>query len=100
MLRGRQTCRASSWHQPPDVNPDPTKTLDRASAVINLRRQELGEASSELLDALFGYWRAVNSVVRRQEHGAQKEGEPLTWEDGRRVVYQTMAVMVELDRAL
>jgi hypothetical protein len=38
--------------------------------------------------------------VQRQEHGAQKEGRPLVWEDGRRVVFQTAIVMFELDRAL
>ena len=38
-------------------------------------------------------------LVQRQEHGGQKEGEPLGWEDGRRVVFQTANVMVELHRA-
>ncbi len=87
-------------HQPPDVNPDPTKTLDRVSAVIRMRAGQLGETKTELLAALFGYWRAVNGVVQRQEHGAQKEGEELSWEDGRRVVFHTMSVMTELDRSL
>ena len=86
--------------QPPDVNPDPTKTLDRVSAVIRMRAGQLGETKTELLDALFDYWRAVNNMVQRQEHGAQKEGEDLSWEDGRRVVFYTMAVMTELDRSL
>ncbi|MEX2410882.1 MAG: hypothetical protein WD607_05820 [Candidatus Paceibacterota bacterium] len=30
----------------------------------------------------------------------QKEGEPLTWVDARLVVFQTVNVMVELDRTL
>jgi hypothetical protein len=37
---------------------------------------------------------------KRQEHGGQKEGRPLTWEDARRVVFQTLIVMYEIDRAL
>jgi hypothetical protein len=87
-------------HNPADVNADPTKTLDRVSAVIKVRAGQLGEAGTELMDGLFGYWRAVNSIVQRQEHGAQKEGKALTWEDGRRVVFHTIAVMTELDRGL
>jgi hypothetical protein len=87
-------------HNPPDVNPDPAKTLDRVSAVIKMRAPQLGDAGTTLLDALFAYWRAVNGIVQRQEHGAQKEGHPLTWEDGRRVVFHTITVMTELDRSL
>jgi hypothetical protein len=39
-------------------------------------------------------------LVQRQEHGAQKEVTPLTWEDARRVVFQTCVVMYEINRAL
>jgi hypothetical protein len=86
-------------HKPANVNPDPTKTLDRVSAVLKERSQN-SEAVNELLDVLFGYWRAVNGIVQRQEHGAQKEGEPLRWEDGRRAVFHTVLVMTEIDRGL
>ena len=87
-------------HQPPSVNPDKAKTRDRISAVVNLRRAELGEARSALLDAMFDYWRAAGDLVQRQEHAGQREGQPLGWEDGRRVVFQTAVVMFELDRTL
>jgi hypothetical protein len=87
-------------YQPPDVNPDKAKTRDRLSAVINLRRPDLGEARSELLDGLFDYWRAADKLIQRQEHAGQREGEPLTGEDGRRVVFQTAVVMFEVDRSL
>jgi hypothetical protein len=86
-------------HQPSGVNTDPTKTLDRVSAVIQQHRPQLGESRSDFLDALFGYWRAANGLVQRQEHGGQKENEPLVWEDGRRVIFHTAVVMAELDRA-
>jgi hypothetical protein len=84
---------------PPNVIRDPTKTLDRVSAVLVLHRPVLGEGRTQLLDALFGYWRASIDLVQRQEHGGQKEGEPLNWEDARRVVFQTANVMVEIHRA-
>jgi hypothetical protein len=32
--------------------------------------------------------------------GRQREGRPLVWEDGRRIVFQTAVVVFEIDRAL
>jgi hypothetical protein len=55
---------------------------------------------NSMLDALMDYWLAVSNVTQRQEHGGKREGEPLTAEDGRRVLFQTMCVMYEVDRAL
>lgn len=49
-----------------------------------------------MLDALVVYWGTVSDLIQRQEHGAQKEGEALRWEDGRRVVFQTAVVMFEI----
>ena len=86
--------------QPADVNPDKAKTRDRLLAVVALRRPQLGEARSDLLDALFKYWCVVGDLSQRQEHAGQREGEPLSWEDGRRVVFQTAVVMFEIDRAI
>lgn len=76
-------------HQPPQVNPDATKTFDRLSAVVNMHRPQLGKRRSDFLDALFGYWREGVNLAQRQEHGGQKEGEPLEWEDARRVILHT-----------
>lgn len=87
-------------HQPPSVTTDKAMTRDRLSAVVNLRRPQLGEARSDLLDALFGYWRAAGQLIQRQEHAGLREGEPLGWEDGRRVVFQTAVLMFEIDRAI
>jgi hypothetical protein len=87
-------------HQPPAVNSNPTYTLDRLSAVVEMHRPTLGDRRSAFLDALFGYWREVVNLAQRQEHGGQKEGEPLVWEDARRVVLHTAVVMVEIARTL
>jgi hypothetical protein len=40
-------------HRPPAVESDPARTLDRVSAVIAMHRPTLGEAQSDLLDAVF-----------------------------------------------
>ena len=80
---------------------DPAKTRDRFSDVVDARRGDLGDRKSDLLDALFDYWKAACDLIQRQEHGGQRQdGEPLTWEDGRRVVFQTAVVMFEIDRTL
>ena len=42
----------------------------------------------------------MSDLVQRQEHGAQKEGEDLTYEDARRVLLHTAMVMDECDRIL
>ncbi|MBA3371283.1 MAG: hypothetical protein H0T96_07510 [Thermoleophilaceae bacterium] len=87
-------------HQPPAVNSNPTHTLDRLSAVVQMHRPTLGDRRTDFLDALFGYWREVVNIAQRQEHGGQKEGESLVWEDARRVVLHTAVVIVEVARTL
>jgi hypothetical protein len=79
---------------------DSAKTVARLKAVVDSHRDRLGEARHHLLDALVSYWGEVNDLLQRQEHGGQKEGEPLAWEDGRRAVFQTALVMYEVDRTL
>lgn len=85
---------------PPEVDSDKAHTINRIKAVLGHRASQLGSTVKPFLEALISYWRRVNYLVQRQEHGAQKEGEPLVWEDARRVVFQTLIVMYEIDRAL
>jgi len=77
------------------ANPDVTKVKARVGAVVAAHKDRIGEARSRALLALADYWEAVVELVQRQEHGGQKEGEPLTWQDGRRVVFHTASVMFE-----
>ena len=82
------------------VDADPAKTVSRIRAVISSRRSAIGSASGDFLDALLAYWGTVSDLAQRQEHGGQKEGIPLSSKDARRLVFQTMIVMYELDDAL
>jgi hypothetical protein len=50
-------------------------------------------------DSLLSKAVARNIVVQRQEHGRQKRGTPLTREDGRPVIFQTLVLMFEIDRS-
>ncbi|MBA3735853.1 MAG: hypothetical protein H0W90_11775 [Actinobacteria bacterium] len=87
-------------HGPEDVDGDPTKTKNRLRAVIEMRREELGTAKTSLLQALIDYQDAVNEMVQRQEHGDQKPGGGLTFEDARAAVFQTAMLLHEYDRLL
>lgn len=84
----------------PQAASDPSRTKDRVSAAVNARRESLGTTTGRFLDALFDYWSAAIDLVQRQTHAAEREQEPLEWEDGRRAVLATAVVMSELDRAL
>ena len=77
---------------------EPTKTVARVRACLTSR--SLVDGSRQLVDSLIGYWGEVAHLSQRQEHGGQKEGEPLKWEDGRRLVFHTLFSMVEIDRAV
>ena len=87
-------------YQPPDVTTDKTKTKDRLKAVIRKKVIEVGETKESFYDALIAYWYTLIDLVQRQEHAGLKEGQPLTWEDGRIVVFNTLIVMFEIDKAL
>jgi hypothetical protein len=80
------------------ANRNPANTIARLQAAI--RAGVGGETLPPFLEALVAYWGTVSDLAQRQEHGAQREGRALTWEDARRVVFQTMCVMYEIDRAL
>jgi hypothetical protein len=81
-----------------DTPDDPAKTVIRIRTVLD--RQGLDGRRRSFLDALLAYWRAVSDLVQRQEHGSGKQGDRLTWEDARRVTFQSMLVMYEVSRAV
>jgi hypothetical protein len=86
--------------QPSDVDPDKQHDRARFKAVLDQRREHLGETERLFLDALYAYWGTLSALVQRQEHGAQRDKGSLVWEDGRRVVFQAAVVMYEVDRSL
>jgi hypothetical protein len=87
-------------HRPHSVDTDKAHTVSRLRAVISCCREKLGEAKTQHLNALVAYWGTVSDLVQRQEHGGQKDGEPLVWDDASRVVFQTASLMYEIDRTL
>lgn len=76
------------------------ETVTRLRAVLTSAAESLGDATKEMLDALLVYWGTVSDLAQRQEHGASRDKAPLEWEDSRRLVFQTLLVMYEIDRAV
>jgi hypothetical protein len=83
-----------------DVDANPTHTVARVRYVLDRREAKPSERVQAFLGSLLDYWGCVQDLVQRQEHGALKEGERLVWEDARRVVFQTLIIMYEVDRAI
>lgn len=78
---------------PGAADPEKANTVGRVRRFID---QIQSSGTREFCEALLAYWGTVSDLVQRQEHGGQKEGEALVWEDARRVVFQTGNVMFEL----
>ena len=87
-------------YKPSEIDLVKSHTANRLRSVIESCKSRLGSREREFLDALVDYWQAVSNLAHRQEHGAEREGGSLKWEDSRRVVFQTCIVMYEIDRAL
>lgn len=82
-------------HEPPEVEPNLALVNRRLGAVIAAHKSRLGEKRGALLKALGDYSEATMGVIQRQEHGGQREGEALGWQDARRVVFHVAVVMFE-----
>jgi len=67
----------------------------RLGAVIAHNRPMVGDKQRRLLKSLGDLWETTVDLIERQEHAAQKEGEPVSWNDGRRIVTLTMFLMIE-----
>lgn len=84
-------------YQPPDVDSDKAHTRNRLSAVLEVSGERHG---STVPKAIKDFYEVVNTLIQRQEHGAVKEGEPLVWDDARRVVFMTALFMFETEKML
>lgn len=87
-------------YKPSKVDTDISHTKSRLKSVISAQSQKFGDTENIFFETLINYWGALNDLVQRQEHGTQKVGQPLIWEDGRRLVFQTAITMFEIDRSL
>lgn len=85
---------------PPDADSNKSSTKNRLKSILKYKAHKLGKTENFFLEALYNFWESVSDLIQRQEHGAKKEREKLVWEDGRRLVFQTMVVMYEIDKAL
>lgn len=86
--------------QPPNVDLNKAHDIARIRAVLNLASSQTGNKITEFVNALLSYWATLSDLVQRQEHGAQKEGRPLIWDDARRIVFHTTIIFYEVDHLL
>jgi hypothetical protein len=70
------------------------KTKAKIRAVFSAQ-EGMSRSVRTSLEALLAYWETVSDLAQRQEHGGN-----LAAEDSRRLVFQTMLVMREIDLAL
>jgi hypothetical protein len=87
-------------YKPSGVDSVKAHDVARLRAVINHRANILPSTLTPFLEALIAYWGTLSDLVQRQEHAGQKEGQPVTWEDARRIVFQTAVVFLEIDKAI
>lgn len=73
------------------------QTHNKIRSVLVSKRSQIGEKTELALNA---YWQAIDGLAQRAEHGSQRDSRPLLWEDGRRLVFQTLLVMVEIAAAV
>jgi len=86
--------------QPTNASDNKAHDVNRITAVVLHLGERLGRGRTAFLNALIAYWGTVSDLVQRQEHAGAKEREPVTWEDARRTVFQTLVVFFEFDRTL
>jgi hypothetical protein len=77
---------------------DPAKTVARIRKILDARITSAGHRA--FAEALLSYWGTVSDLAQRQEHGAFKDERPLCWHAARRLVFQTLLVMYELNDVL
>jgi hypothetical protein len=68
--------------------------------VIGTAKPDMGKKEGEWLKSLLDYLLGVSGIIQRVTHAAEKQGEPINWNDARRVVTQTLILIYELDNLL
>lgn len=74
------------------------KTVDKVRAVIESKRGEAGRTVQKFLESLLPFWGTVSDLVQQNVHANEKNGKPINMEDSRRIVFQSMNIMMELHR--
>lgn len=86
--------------KPPGEQIPKRLTKKRLEKIIEARTKQLGKTERKFLNVLYNFWDVVNDLVQRQVHEAQREKVQLVWKDARRVVFQTMMLMFEVNQSL
>lgn len=79
------------------VTADKTKTANRLHALVQAVQSK---TTKDFAEALITYWRAVSDLVQALEHSGLRESTQPSWEDARRVIFQSAIVMYEVASVL
>ena len=82
-------------YPPTEPDPEVTHTKNRLRGVIETYKARIGERRTAVLDSMLTLWDADVDLIQRQTHANERAGNPLTVNDGRRVVSLTMFLMIE-----
>lgn len=78
-----------------------SKIIDKMRAIFdNIDTIKRSKSTKAFLNALLNYWGSLSDLVQKQEHDSQKEGEILTNEDARRIIFHTAIIMYEIDKTI
>lgn len=79
------------------ADPPPADQVSKRIRAI-ASKANLGERTAGFIAALVEYWSTTYDMTQRQAKNAQREGEQLTLNDARRVVFHIAVVMHEVSR--
>jgi hypothetical protein len=82
-------------YKPSREERDPTRVKNRLKSVVETYKSQLGDRRAAVLNAMVDLWDAGVDLIQRQTHANEKAGRSLTVNDGRRVVFLTMFLMIE-----
>ncbi len=82
-------------YKPAREEPDPTRVKNRLKSLVETYKSQLGDRRAVVLDAMVDLWDADVNLIQRQTHADEKARKPLTVNDGRRIVFLTMFLMIE-----
>lgn len=82
-------------YPPTEPDHEATHTKNRLRGVIEAYKARIGERRTAVLDAMLTLWNADVDLIQRQTHANERQANPLTINDGRRVVSLTMFLMIE-----
>jgi hypothetical protein len=79
---------------------DKTKTKNRLEGILQKNRDQLGKTLPGFYTSLLSYWNALVDLIQRQEHSGLNEGEEISFNDAKRIVFQTAVLFYDISKRI